>query len=127
MSDDALQRCRDCGHEYGTFRARCPACGTPGPTPTRCLHGIDARFCAVCTGTTRAVTQARATRAERRDKPDACILCRRRVKPNKRGTTCPHCNEKIHVACLELHRAACLKFQFEREAAYDRLAKEHKP
>lgn len=133
--------CRDCGHAFGNWRDKCPACGTKAKT---CKHGIPPGLCAVCRGTVRATpqkigtdpTEARekkaAEKAERKrqrklakelkragKRPrNGCILCNRRVKEgHKKSTVCPHCSEPIHVPCLELHRNDCQKFQTERGRA----------
>jgi Zn finger protein HypA/HybF involved in hydrogenase expression len=97
--------CGTCGDQYGRWRPRCPACGTQ--TPASAFDRAAELL--------KPPRESRAKR-ERERKPHECILCRKRVKANKKGTSCPHCNEPIHVACLELHRNACLQFQFEREA-----------
>ena len=124
MAVSMILECKACHHVFGAFRPRCPVCGEPAP---KCKHGMPEVVCAVCTGKVRAVEQKfRGRRSEgkrtkqRRD--SGCIVCDRKVKLNsKRGTKCPHCDELIHKPCLELHRAGCLQFQFEREAELKKL------
>lgn len=110
--------CRICQLPFGTFRERCPTCGTPAP---KCKHGLIPASCAVCNGSVRPVIQIKAKGRRKKDRTDGCVLCQKRVKANKRGTTCPYCHEKIHTACLEVHRGPCLTFQGERDAELRKL------
>jgi hypothetical protein len=93
--------CKTCGSQYGAWRHQCPTCGTMTPVSRK---QDDAR-----------IKQARAPRRKKETK-DPCILCRKRVKPKKLAT-CPHCNEKVHKACLPLHVDECAKFQVLRDQA----------
>lgn len=119
--------CQSCSNEYGTFRPRCPACGSPAPT---CKHGMTEGLCAVCTGKVRAIEQkgmkgelrSRPPKSEKERAKDGCILCFKRVKPaHRKSTVCPHCDEPVHVACLAYHRTPCMQFQLEREDALRKL------
>jgi len=105
--------CKSCGHEYGAWRSHCPACGQ---SMTLAQHNK----------VNKAVAPVRVKKAKRKDikkHTDECILCRRRAKAGKKNTTtCPHCNEPVHKACLEHHRQPCLTFQLEVEAMTRKVA-----
>jgi len=91
--------CKTCGSQYGAWRRQCPTCGSH--TPVSVIRKEEQR--------TRAPKRKREVK-------DPCILCRKRVKPKKLAT-CPHCNEKVHKACLPLHVDECAKFQVLRDQA----------
>lgn len=110
-----LTRVCECGEQYGIWRPRCPVCGTIN----------DRREGAMLVGDSmldvkhkeRRLREGVLDNAKRfESKRDPCALCRKRVKQNKRGTNCPSCGARVHVACLALHEASCREFIRERDA-----------
>jgi hypothetical protein len=90
--------CRDCEHQYGAWRAHCPACGSEAPRAAR-----------------EAMLKPREDakpKRERAPREDACIFCHRKGAKDR----CPHCNERIHHNCQGIHSEPCKQFQVERQA-----------
>lgn len=81
--------CKDCQHQFGAWRDRCPACGTS--------HEVKQQ------------PAFNAPKVVRERRANECIFCRRRGAKKR----CPHCNELIHPGCLGLHTEPCARFQVE--------------
>lgn len=125
-----MVKCIVCPHEFGAWRARCDACGTPQKP---CKHGLIPASCAVCNGTVRPIADQAKPRRLKERKDDECVLCRRRVrgkkmKPSSNTFTeryptprCPHCSEPCHDACKPLHVDHCQQFQVSRNTELQRL------
>lgn len=95
--------CATCEHQYGTWRPRCPTCGTTTPA----------------SATRDTFNNAPRLRRVKTRSPHECIFCRLR---GARKDKCPHCGEPIHRSCLRLHKADCAKFQEELNTAARALA-----
>lgn len=104
--------CKDCAFQYGRWRPQCPTCGTNNPNVDVYTTGVGGP-----SGTPVRAARERAPRAPKRARL-ACIVCR---KGGARKLRCPHCDERIHKACLVMHADDCAAFQLEREAACRRI------
>ncbi len=110
MSDDELKLtviCPTCQNQFGKWRPRCPACGTPYHAP--------ASF-----NVARVQERKRrdpVARVAKQEPKNACIACHRRGGKK----TCPHCNERAHPSCLVLHVPECQAFQLALADAQRRL------
>lgn len=87
-------KCKDCQHEFGAWRDRCPACGTHNQVPADPVFNAP---------------RVKKEKRPRERRPDECIFCWSRVKP-KQKASCPSCNELIHKRCLSLHEDPCKMF-----------------
>jgi hypothetical protein len=97
--------CKSCGHQYGSWRPRCTACGTDTPPPPKSFTNPP------------KITKRQVLGEVARQSKSACIFCRQRKAKDR----CPHCNELIHRTCQAMHDPECIKFQQERIAAITRL------
>lgn len=88
-----------CGHQFGAWRVRCDACGTPAPRK-------------------ESFNPPKVVRRERERRPNECIFCHQRKAKDR----CPSCNEMIHKNCIGVHVDDCRKFVAERDALLQEAA-----
>lgn len=94
--------CKDCSHQYGRWRPRCPACGTPKP-----VEEIRREV--------KLTTKQRERKPRMIKKP--CAMCG--LGGAKR--LCLVCGASLHRHCLTVHERRC-KFEF---VSCEDVGKEH--
>jgi hypothetical protein len=91
--------CKMCETQFGTWRPRCPTCGTAPPV-------------------TLAQNAPRIVKPRERQ-ANECIFCHRRNAKDR----CPHCNEPIHRDCKNSHGPRCEQFQVDRQVEIARVSR----